>query len=157
EVGRCELAFANQSAVCSHILHPNCSAFFERKVSWVLGYSNGRNDCDLSVNAILVGRESRNGADSFSQPGAIDLWADSLNDPRSFIADFRREYWREAIPALTEVYFRAIETNGFYTESDLTVVRRRKRKFIELKNLRGPNLVKADYLRPFRTQTIPRS
>ncbi len=59
------------------------------------------------------------------------------------------------ISALTKMHFCSIQSNGLYTESDLNIVRSREWKLVELKNLRGPNLVKSDYPRVFRKRTIP--
>src|SRR6516162_7297156 len=120
----------------------------------VLGNRRRRNDCDFPINAILVCRKSRQGADSFPQPRAIDIPADGLNNAGCFIADFRWKHWRETISALAKVHFCSIQSDGLYTQSDLSIVRSSKRKLIELKNLRGPNLVKSDYPRVFRWQTI---
>src|SRR5262249_33100797 len=128
---------------------------FEREMSGVLGNRRRRHDCDFPTNAILVCRKSRQGADIFPQPRAIDIPADGFNNAGRFIAEFRWEHWRETISALAKMDFCSIQSDGLYTESDLRVVRSRKRKLIELKNLRGPNLVKSDYPRVFRWQTIP--
>src|SRR5215813_6433860 len=124
-------------------------------MSGVLGNRRHRNDRDFPINAILVCRKSRQGADSFPQPRALDIPADRLNNAGRFIADFGWEHWRETISALAEMHFCSIQSDGLYTESDLSIVRGRKRKLIELKNLRGPDLVKSDYPRVFRSQAIP--
>src|SRR5215470_6791594 len=124
-------------------------------MSGVHGNRRRRNDCDFPINAVLVCRKSRQGADSFPQPRAIDIPADGLNNAGRFIADFGWEHWRETISALAEMHFCSIQPDGLYPESDLSMVRNRERKLIELKNLGGPNLVKSDYFRVFRRQTIP--
>src|SRR5262252_2947510 len=120
-------------------------------------FSNRRhgNDCDFPINAILVCRKSRQGAYGPPQPRAIDIPADGLNNAGRFIADFGWEHWRETISALAEMHFCSIQSDGLYAESDLRIVRSREWKLVELKNLRGPNLVKSNYPRVFRKRTIP--
>jgi hypothetical protein len=124
-------------------------------MSGVLGNRRRRNDCDFAIDAVFVCRKSREGADALPQPRAIDIPADRLNNAGRFIADFGWEHWRETISALTKMHFCSIQSEGLYTESDLNIVRSRKWKLVELKNLRGPNLVKSDYPRVFRKRTIP--
>src|SRR5215472_8884141 len=114
-------------------------------MSGVLGNRRHRNDCDFPTNAVLVCRKSRHGAYGLPQPRAIDIPADGFNNAGRFIADFRWEHWRETISALAKMHFCSIQSDGFYTESDLGIARSRKRKLIELKNLRGPNLMKSNY------------
>src|SRR5215469_2130445 len=123
-------------------------------MSGVFSNRRRRNDCDFSINAILVCRKSRHGADSFPQPRAIDILADGFNNAGCFIAEVRWEHWRETISALAKMHFCSIQSDGLYTKSDLSIVWSRKRKLIELKNLRRPNFVKSNYPVVFRTQTI---
>src|SRR5215471_12383066 len=123
-------------------------------MSGVFSNRRHRNDRDFPINAILVCGKSRQGADSFPQPRGVDIAPDGLNNAGRFIADFGWEHWRKTISALAEMHFCSIQSDGLYAESDLSIVRSGKRKLIELKNLRGPNLVKSDYPRVFRRQTI---
>src|SRR5215469_8532793 len=104
-------------------------------MSGVLSNRRHRNDCDFPINAILVCRKSRQRADSFPQPRAIDIPADSLNNAGRFIANFGWEYRRETMSALAEIHFCSIQSDGPYAESGLSIVRSRKRKLIDLKNL----------------------
>src|SRR5215469_4919884 len=123
-------------------------------MSGVLGNSCRWNNCDFPINAILVCRKSRQGADGLPQTRAIHTPADDLNNAGRLIADFGWEHWRKTISPLAEMHFCSIQSDGLYTESHLSIVRSRKRKLIELKNLRRPNLVKSDYPRVLRRQAI---
>jgi hypothetical protein len=105
-----------------------------------------RHDGDFSIDAVIAGRKSGDGADRLAEPSRVHAGADGFHSSGSFVADLGRQLGLDQIPAQAEHDFGAVEADRLHAQTNLSGGRLRQRQFIDLEDFRASGLMEANDL-----------
>ena len=91
----------------------------------MLGHGCGRDGSDVAIDAVVVQREGRHGADGLAELHARDARADRLDGPRGLVTEPARQAWGVEILAAAKHRLGPIEPQRMDANPDLVLPRRR--------------------------------
>ena len=131
----------DQCAIRGGILHPDRRRFDPRQFRRVPGHGEGRHDCHVAVDAVLVHRERRDGADGIAHLQSLHAFAQRLDNTCRFVAQASGKPRLLQIVARTVHCFGAVQAQRLHCDPDFARSRRRYVYIFDLQHLWATGLM----------------